>query len=79
VCLAVPGQLLSTFKENGLLMGKVDYSGTVKEACLEYVPEVSVGQFIIVHAGFAINVIDEKEANETLRILKELEEFQGSE
>lgn len=79
MCLAVPGQLLSIFKENGLLMGRVDYSGTVKEACLEYVPEASVGQFIIVHAGFAINVIDETEANETLQILKELAEFQGSE
>jgi hydrogenase expression/formation protein HypC len=76
MCLAVPGKLLEIFKENGLTMGKIDYSGTVKSACLEYVPEVEAGQYVIVHAGFAINILDEKEASESLKALEELAKFQ---
>ncbi len=62
MCLAIPGKVIEIYEESGLLMGKIDYSGTVNKACLAYVPEVKVGQYVIVHAGFAISVLDEDEA-----------------
>ena len=79
MCLAVPGKLLEVFEENGLRMGKIDYAGSVKSACLEFVPEALVGQFVIVHAGFAINLLDEAEASESLKALDELARFQQDE
>ncbi|MCF7807941.1 MAG: HypC/HybG/HupF family hydrogenase formation chaperone [Candidatus Marinimicrobia bacterium] len=65
MCLAVPGKLLEVFDENGLKMGNIDFAGSVSKACLEYVPEIEVGQYTIVHAGFALSVLNEKEAQET--------------
>jgi hydrogenase expression/formation protein HypC len=72
VCLAVPGKIIETYNAGDLKMGKVDYGGVVKEACLVYVPEADVGQYIIVHAGFALNVLDEAEAQETLALFREM-------
>ena len=74
MCLAVPGMVLSLFEENGLQMGKVEFGGTVINACLAYVPEVQIGQYVIVHAGFALNIIDEAEAQRTFDLLRELGE-----
>ncbi|MBU0982861.1 MAG: HypC/HybG/HupF family hydrogenase formation chaperone [candidate division Zixibacteria bacterium] len=74
MCLAIPGRLLEIMKENGLLMGRLDYSGTTHTACLEYVPEAQVGQYVVVHAGFGISVIDEDEAAKTLAIWQEYSE-----
>jgi hydrogenase expression/formation protein HypC len=65
MCLAIPGKLIEKYDENGLTMGKLDYSGAVNTACLEYVPEIKIGQYALVHAGFAINIIDEEEAKAT--------------
>jgi len=65
MCLAIPGKLIEVFDENGLKMGKLDYSGAINTACLEYVPEIKIGQYALVHAGFAINIIDEDEAQKT--------------
>lgn len=65
MCLAIPGKLLEVFDENGLKMGNIDFAGSVSKACLEYVPEIEVGQYTIVHAGFALSVLNEKEAQET--------------
>ena len=65
MCLAIPGKVIEIYKEDDLLMGRVDYAGTVKTACLEYVPDVQVGQYALVHAGFAISVVDEEEAQKT--------------
>ena len=65
MCLAIPGKLVEIYEENGLKMGKLDYSGAVNTACLEYVPEIEIGQYALVHAGFAINIIDEEEAQKT--------------
>ncbi|NTW48289.1 MAG: HypC/HybG/HupF family hydrogenase formation chaperone [Chlorobiales bacterium] len=62
MCLAVPGKVTEVFEENGLKMGNVDFSGSLTKVCLEYVPEIQVGQYTVVHAGFAISVIDEEEA-----------------
>ncbi|MFQ6678425.1 MAG: HypC/HybG/HupF family hydrogenase formation chaperone [Fidelibacterota bacterium] len=66
MCLAIPGKLVKKFQKNGLWMGRIDYGGTSHEVCLEYVPEVEVGQYAIVHAGFALSILDEEEAKKTL-------------
>lgn len=72
MCLAVPGRVVEIFDENGLKMGTIDYSGTLSKACLEYVPEIMIGQYTIVHAGFAISIIDEEEARLSLETWREL-------
>ena len=72
MCLAIPGKVVEIIKENGLQMGRIDYAGTVNTACLAYVPEVKVGQYVIVHAGFALSVIDEQEAARTLALFDEM-------
>lgn len=75
MCLAVPGKIIELYDDNGLQMGRIDYSGTINTACLAYVPEAHVGQYVLVHAGFAINVIDEVEAQRTLDLLQEMSEL----
>jgi len=72
MCLAIPGKLIEIREENGLKMGTVDISGALTNACLEYVPEIAVGQYTIVHAGFALKIIDEEEAAESLKLWDEL-------
>lgn len=63
------------YETGGLKMGKVNFAGIVKEICLAYVPEVQVGEYVIAHAGFAINQIDEQEAMETFEMLKQIEDL----
>jgi hydrogenase expression/formation protein HypC len=63
------------YEENGLSMGRIDYAGTENTACLSYVPDIEVGRYVIVHAGFALQVLDEAEALETLKTLTELNEL----
>ena len=72
MCLAIPGKVVEIYEENGLKMGRLDYAGTVNSACLEYVPEIEVGKYAIVHAGFAISIIDEDEAQKTYAVWQEL-------
>lgn len=72
MCLAVPGKILDIYETNGLLMGKIDFGGVTREACLTYVPDARVGDYAIIHVGFALNLIDEKEAMETLALLDEI-------
>ncbi len=72
MCLAVPGKILEIYEMNGLSMGKVDYGGVVSEACLAYTPEAMVGDYTIVHAGFALHLIDEDEALQTLALLEQV-------
>lgn len=72
MCLAVPGKVVEIYEENGLRMGSIDYAGTVSAACLEYVPEIEIGQYTVVHAGFAISVIDEEEAAKSYDAWREL-------
>lgn len=74
MCLAIPGRVQEIFEENGLKMGNIDYSGSISKVCLEYVPEIQVGQYTVVHAGFAISVIDEEEAQKSFAAWKELTE-----
>jgi hydrogenase expression/formation protein HypC len=72
MCLAVPGKIIEIYEQSGLLMGKIDFGGVVREVCLTYVPEAKIGDYTIIHVGFALNLIDEKEALETLALLDEI-------
>jgi hydrogenase expression/formation protein HypC len=72
MCLAVPGQIVSTEGEGLQRTGRVDFSGVRREVALAYVPEVEIGDWVIVHVGFAISKLDEDEAAETLATLREL-------
>jgi hydrogenase expression/formation protein HypC len=72
MCLAVPGKLESIHDENGIRMGRVNFGGVVKDVCLAYLPDIAVGDYTIVHVGFAISKIDEASAQETLRTFEEL-------
>jgi len=72
MCLAVPGLVESIRDEDGLAMGRVNFGGVVKDVCLAYVPDVAVGDYTLVHVGFALARIDEATAQATLRALAEL-------
>ena len=73
MCLAVPGKIIEIYEAGGLKMAKIDYGGVVREACLAYVPEALVGEYAIVHVGFALNILDEAEALKTLEVFRELD------
>jgi hydrogenase expression/formation protein HypC len=75
MCLAIPGKVVDTYDQHGLLMAKVQFGGIVREACLEYVPETHVGEYVLVHVGFAISRIDEAEAERTYQALKDLDQL----
>jgi len=77
MCLAIPGQVVKIENTPGehddtLLMGMVDFSGIRKSVCLDWVPDVKVGDYVIVHVGFAINKVDEEEARETLKLFEQM-------
>lgn len=72
MCLAIPGKVIDIYEEHSLKMGRIDYAGAINTACLEYVPEVQPGQYVLVHAGFALNVLDEEEARKTLALWDEM-------
>lgn len=72
MCLAIPGQVTEIYEGNGILMGKVNFGGIVKQVCLAYVPEITVGDYTIVHVGFALHRIDEASAMQTLKLFEEL-------
>lgn len=72
MCLGIPGKIIEIYNENGLRMCKVDFGGVVREACIESVPDATVGSYTIIHAGFALNSLSEEEAQETLGLLREI-------
>lgn len=73
MCLAVPGKILSILNPTEeFKMAKVSFGGINKEVCLQFTPEAKIGDYVLVHVGFALNVIDEEEANKTLDILREM-------
>ncbi len=72
MCLAVPGKVLEIDRTRTPVMGTVDFAGVQKHICLEWVPEAQIGNYVIVHVGFALHTVDEEEAEETLRMLKEM-------
>ena len=75
MCLAIPGKVVDTYEQHGLRMAKVQFGGITREACLEYVPETQVGEYVLVHVGFAISRIDEAEAERTYQALKDLDQL----
>lgn len=83
MCLAIPGRVEEITTDGLIRMGRVNFGGVVKRVCLDYVPEINVGDYAIVHVGFAISVVDEKTAQETLDAFREMgvleEEFASEE
>jgi len=72
MCLAVPGKIVEINEVDGLQMAKVDFGGIFREACLDYVPEAKIGDYCVIHVGFAISLLSESEALETLELLKQI-------
>jgi len=72
VCLAVPGQVMSIAERDGTLMADVDFGGVRKDVCLQYVPDAAVGEYVVVHVGFAIQRLDEDSAKRTLATFEQL-------
>ncbi len=75
MCLAVPGKIVESYDNHGILMSKVDFGGITREACLEYLPDAAVGDYVLVHVGFAISKVDEEEAARTFQYLAEMDEL----
>jgi len=75
MCLAVPGRVAEAYRENDVLMGKVDFSGVTRRVCLDYVPDVQVGDYVLVNVGFALSRIDADEARKVFEFLGELREL----
>jgi len=76
MCLAVPGRVESIHEDRGLRMGRMNFGGVLKEVCLAYLPQLAVGDYAIVHVGFAISKLDEATARETLRTLEAIGEIE---
>ena len=72
MCLAVPGQVQEVYEAHGTRMGKVNFGGVVKEVCLACVPEIAVGDYVLVHVGVAISKIDELSALQSLKLFEEM-------
>jgi len=76
MCLGVPGKIVEIDESGALKMAKVDFGGIFREACLEYVPEAKVGDYCVIHVGFAISLLSEEEAMDTLSLLKEITDLE---
>ena len=74
MCLGIPGKLVEIHRQDDLPMGKVEFGGISKEVCLAYTPEAAVGDYVIVHVGFAISRVDEAEAREIFSYLEQIDE-----
>jgi hydrogenase expression/formation protein HypC len=75
MCLGIPGKVVGTFHERDVLMGKVDFGGVSKQVCLEHVPDVQIGQYVLVHVGFALSKIDEDEARQVFEFLDRMKQL----
>lgn len=72
MCLGIPGKITRIWDESGTRMATVDFGGTTKKVCLAYLPDLEIGEYTIVHAGFALNRLDEESANDTLKMFADL-------
>ena len=72
MCLGVPGKIVEIYDSGDLRMGKIDFGGVTREACLDFVPEAELGDYAVIHVGFAISLLSEQEAQETLDLLREI-------
>ena len=77
MCLGVPGKIIEIYEAGGMRMGKIDFGGVTREACLAYVPEAKAGDYALIHVGFALNLISEEEAQETLELLRQVAEVEA--
>lgn len=75
MCLGIPGKILSVYEDHGTKMASIDFGGVKIDACIEVIPEAKPGDWTVVHAGFALNLLSEKEAQETLEILEQMSEL----
>ena len=75
MCLGIPGKVTETNREHDMLMGKVDFGGVSKQICLDLTPDVQVDQYVIVHVGFALQVIDEDEAEQIFEFLRQMDDL----
>ena len=76
MCLGVPGKIVEIYEKGGLKMAKVDFGGVFREACLDYVPEANINDYCVIHVGFAISLLSEKEAQETLDLLRQISDIE---
>jgi hydrogenase expression/formation protein HypC len=76
MCLGVPGKIIEILDGPGLRMANVDFGGVIRQVCIETLPDAQVGDYTIVHAGYALNKLSEEEAQETLAILREMGEYE---
>jgi hydrogenase expression/formation protein HypC len=72
VCLAIPGKIISSQMDNGIRVGRVQFGGITRETCLDFVPEASVGDYVIVHVGVAISLVDSEEAERSYQLLESM-------
>jgi hydrogenase expression/formation protein HypC len=79
MCLGIPGKVIEIHDQGGLRMGRVDFGGVRKEACLAYQPDVELGDYVIIHVGFAISRVDEEEALRTLEMLAQMGDLMSQE
>lgn len=79
MCLGIPGKILSVYDDHGTRMARIDFGGVTREACIEVIPEAEAGDWTIVHAGFALNLLSEEEARETLDILRQMSDLANQE
>jgi hydrogenase expression/formation protein HypC len=73
MCLGIPARVIELYEANGMKMARVDFGGAIKEACMEYLPEIKVGDYTIVHVGFGLSILDEQEALETMELLRQID------
>lgn len=72
MCLAIPGKVIETFEFDGMKMARVSFGGMVKQVCLQYTPDAVLGDYVLVHVGFALSRVNQEEAERTYRTLEEL-------
>jgi hydrogenase expression/formation protein HypC len=77
MCLGIPGKIVEITESDGLRMAKVDFGGIVREACLEYLPEANLGDYTVIHVGFAISLLSEEEAKASLEMLQEIVDLEN--
>ena len=77
MCLGIPGKITQIYEKDSLKMAKVDFGGITKEICLAYTPEAQVGEYALIHVGFAISLMNEEEAQETLKLIKEMADLEN--
>jgi hydrogenase expression/formation protein HypC len=75
MCLAIPGKVVEIRAQEGMRMARVQFGGVTRDACLDYVPETQLGDYVLVHVGFAISRVDEEEARRTYEALRELDQL----